>query len=129
MKRTQFSLVLSLLLVFASGTVVGAFGLYLYTAKSVAATSRKSPEEYRRGYVDDLKTRLNLDKEQVLKLNAVLDQTHALYKEVRERMRPDMSRIRNEQIEKVNSMLSPEQQKAYELFRAEQAKNRPQPPL
>ncbi len=121
MKRTQYSLILSLLLVFASGTVVGAFGLHLYTAKTVTATSRKSPEEFRRAYVEDLRTRLGLNADQVLKLNTVLDQTRSQYKDVRDRMKPDMNRIKSEQIEKVNSMLSPEQQKKYEAFRTEQS--------
>ena len=121
MKRTQYTLILSLLLVFASGTVVGAFGLHLYEAKTVTATSRKSPDDFRRAYVEDLRTRLGLNVEQVVKLNTVLDQTRAQYKDVRDRMKPDMNRIKSEQIEKVNSMLSPEQQQKYEVFRTEQS--------
>ena len=128
MKRTQYSLILSLLLVFASGTVVGAFGLHLYEAKTVTATSRKSPEDFRRAYVEDLRTRLVLNAEQVLKLNIVLDQTRAQYKDVRDRMKPDMNRIKSEQIEKVNSMLSPEQQQKYEVFRTEQSNKAKQGP-
>lgn len=128
MKRTQYSLILSLLLVFASGTVVGAFGLHLYTAKTVTATSRKSPEEFRRVYVEDLKSRLGLNAEQIVKLNTVLDQTRAQYKDVRDRMKPDMNRIKSEQIEKVNSMLTPDQQKKYEVFRTEQSDKAKQGP-
>ena len=124
MKRTQYSLILSLLLVFSSGMVVGAFGLHLYTAKSVTATSRKSPEDYRRGYVEELRVRLNLNAEQLLKLNGVLDQTRAQYKDVRDRMKPDMNRIKNEQIEKINSLLSPDQQQKYETFLKDQSNAR-----
>jgi hypothetical protein len=119
MNRTQSSLALALVLVFASGIAVGGFGYHLYTAKTVTATSGPSPDKFRKDFVADMKVKLGMTDDQVGKMNAVLDQTRLQYKEVRDRMKPDMNRIKSEQIEKINSFLSPEQQKSYQQLRAE----------
>ena len=119
MSRTQTSLALALLLVFASGIAVGGFGYHLYTAKSVEAISARSSEQLRKDYVSEMKQRLKMTDTQITQMNGVLDQTRLQFKEVRDRMKPDMNRIKSEQIEKINSFLSPEQQKDYEKLRAE----------
>ena len=54
--------------VFGSGIVVGAYGYHSYTAKTVSATAKRpkrDPEEWRRKYVDGLRTRVKLDESQV----------------------------------------------------------------
>lgn len=128
MSRTQTSLALALLLVFASGIAVGGFGYHLYTAKSVEAISARSPEQLRKDYVSEMKQRLKMTDSQISQMNVVLDQTRLQFKEVRDRMKPDMNRIKSEQIEKINTFLSPDQQKDYEKLRAERdlkAKQKP----
>ncbi len=119
MSRSQPSLILSLVLVFASGIAVGGVGYHLYTAKSVAASAVQSPDKFRSDFITDMKLKLSLSEEQITKVNVVLDQTRLQYKELRERMKPDMNRIKSEQVEKVNSLLNPLQQKQYEELRAE----------
>ena len=119
MSRTQTSLALALLLVFASGIAVGGFGYHLYTAKSVEAISARSPEQLRKDYVSEMKQRLKMTDSQISQMNVVLDQTRLQFKEVRDRMKPDMNRIKSEQIEKINSFLSPDQLKDYEKLRVE----------
>ncbi len=119
MNRSQPSLILSLVLVFASGIAVGSVGYHLYTAKAVAASVSQSPDRFRRDFITDMKSKLSLSEEQVTKVNVVLDQTHLQYKELRDRMKPDMNRIKSEQVEKINSLLNPDQQKQYEALRVE----------
>ena len=121
MSRSQSPLVLSLVLVFASGVAVGTVGHYLYTAKSVNATSLppSNADSFRKQFQEEMRTRVGLQADQVQSLSKVLDQTGLQYKEVRDRMKPDMNRIKNEQIEKINALLSPEQQKLYQQLRAE----------
>lgn len=119
MNRSQPSLILSLVLVFASGIAVGGVGYHLYTAKAVAASVGQSPDKFRRDFITDMKMKLSLSEEQITKVNVVLDQTHLQYKELRERMKPDMSRIKSEQVEKINALLNPLQQKQYEALRLE----------
>ncbi len=117
--KSQSSLFVSLVLVFASGMAVGAVGHYLYTAKTVNATSIPPPnaDSFRKQFMEDMRSRVGLRDDQVDRVNKVLDQTRLQYKEVRDKMKPDMNRIKTEQIEKVNGILTPEQQKLYEQLR------------
>ena len=52
MRRSNLLIAFYLVLIFASGIVVGAFATHLYTAKTVSANPppRLTPEEYRREY-------------------------------------------------------------------------------
>ncbi len=119
MNRSQSSLIFSLVLVFASGIAVGGVGYHLYTAKSVAANAGQSPDKFRSDFITDMKVKLSLSEEQITKVNVVLDQTRLQYKELRDRMKPDMNRIKSEQVEKINALLNPLQQKQYEALRVE----------
>ena len=117
--KSQSSLFVSLVLVFASGMAVGAVGHYLYTAKTVNATSFPPPnaDSFRKQFMEDMRNRVGIRDDQADRVNTVLDQTRFQYKEVRDRMKPDMNRIKTEQIEKINAILTPEQQKLYEQLR------------
>lgn len=126
MKRS--SLILALLLVFLSGVVVGAVGYRLYTAQPAAATTerRPSPEEFRRRYVEMMKTRLRLTDEQLAQLNAILDETRELFKKYEEKSRAEKQAIRDHQIAKINAMLTEEQRAEYAKIRAEREAKRRQ---
>jgi hypothetical protein len=116
MKRSNFSVVLYVLLVFLSGALVGAFGHRLYTTKTVSAKSgkRPGPDEYRKRYMDEMSTRLKLDATQVQQLTVILDETRQRYKEARDRMDPEMKRIQEEQRDRIRGMLSADQRSEYE---------------
>jgi len=116
MKRSSYSVLLYVLLIFLSGALVGAFGHRLYTTKSVSAKSGKrlSPDEYRKRYMDEMSARLKLDSNQVQQLTAILDETRQRYKEARDRMDPEMKRIQEEQRNRIRGMLSAEQRAEYE---------------
>ena len=118
MSRSQPSLILALVLVFASGIAVGGVGYHFYTVKTVAANAGQTPDKFRSDFITDMKMKLSLSEEQITKVNVVLDQTRIQYKEIRDRMKPDMSRIKSEQVEKINLLLNPVQQKQYEALRA-----------
>jgi hypothetical protein len=127
MKKSTWSVAVYVLIVFASGVLVGAFGHRLYSAKSVVAREQQrppKPEEYRKGYVSRLEARLKLTAEQVEKLNAILDGTRSRYREIRERTKPEMKQIQEEQVQQIESILNAEQQKEYAKFRAEREKAR-----
>ncbi len=121
MSRSQSSLFFSLVLVFASGIAVGTVGHYLYTAKTVNAVTlpQANADKFRKEFVEDMRKRVGSTDDQVGRMNTVLDQTRLQYKQVRDKMKPDMDRIKTEQIERINAILSPEQQKLYQQLRAE----------
>ncbi len=116
MKLSRAAIVVYIGLVFASGAVLGAFSHRLYTVSSVSAKTGRSPEEFRKRYLVEMQRRLNLTPDQVVNLNAILDQTRARFDEAKERMRES---LHQEQVEKVRAMLNPEQQAEYEKVQKE----------
>jgi len=130
MRRSSLTVASSLLAVFVSGAVVGAFGHRLYTVHSVnagapiipPATAKPSPEEFRRKYTEELRTRLSLDEPQIAKLNTILDQTRERFHQMRERSKEtakemaklESGKIRQAQRNEIRAMLKPEQQPEYE---------------
>lgn len=148
MNKAKLSALLSLILVFASGGVVGAFAYKLYSAPTVQTglggppPSRPSPEEVRRRVVTDLTSKVKLDAEQAKQLNAIMDQTHTEFEALRlkgkpdwdelnqkrdslmEKQRPEQEAIRNRQSERINAMLRDDQKPLYAAWRAERERQR-----
>lgn len=119
MKLSRLSVTFYVLLVFCSGIAIGAFAHSLYTVREVSSATNQRPEEWRKRYMDEMKTRLNLKPEQVKTLGAILDETRVRFHEVRERTRPEFDAIRQQQVEKVKSILDDGQRSEYEKMRAE----------
>lgn len=120
MKRSNLTIALYLLLVFAGGVAVGGFGHRLYTVKTVSATTkRKTPEEYRRAYMQEMKQRLRLTDSQAVEIEKVLDATRDRYREFRERTKPEVDKIQADQTGGVRLILSDEQMQEYDKMRAE----------
>lgn len=127
MKR--LTVLLSLLAVFVSGVVVGALGYRLYMAKTVGAVSAQrsgspSPEEFRKRYVNELRERLHLDEQQVAELNAILDRAKQRHQALREKQKPEVKAIYEQQVDEIRAMLRPEQRPEFERFREEREKKR-----
>jgi hypothetical protein len=123
--RKPMGIGVSLFAVFLSGAVVGAFGHRLYMVRSVysgpAATAvpvPPKPEEFRKKYIDELRTRLQLDESQLGKLNTILDQTrekfHNMRERSKERSKMESTQIRQDQRNQIRALLKPEQQHEYE---------------
>jgi Spy/CpxP family protein refolding chaperone len=115
-------------LVFVSGAAVGGFGTRLYTVSSVVANIGKgtiqSPEEMRKHFVNDMQVRLKLSEDQVMKLNLILDEARGRFHETQEKTRPELNAIRQNQIDSVRAMLTPEQRVAYENLIKEREERR-----
>lgn len=124
MRRSQLPIVLSMLAVFTSGAVVGAFSHRLYSASSVDAAPRRSPAEYRQKYLTDMKSRLNLEDGQVARLGEALDRTRQRFHEFNEKHNTEISAIHAEQVREIRSMLNPDQQQKYEEYLAERERKR-----
>jgi hypothetical protein len=123
-KRPQLGIILSLFAVFGSGIVVGAFGYHSYSTKTVSATARPAakrdtPEEWRRKYVNELHTRLNLNDSQLTQLNSILDETRERFKVLKEHQKQETEEVRASHTEKIRAILKPEQLPEYQKFRDE----------
>jgi hypothetical protein len=109
------------LLVFVSGSVVGALGYRTYnppTARSVSAP-RQSPSEWRQQYIEETKSRLSLTDDQVQKLTAILDQTEARFREVRQHENETIRQIGEDHYQRVRTILTADQIPKYEKLHAE----------
>ncbi|SRR6266849_8693063 len=106
-------------LVFVSGALSGAFSHRLYTVSGVSANAPRNPEEFRRRYMEEMKTRLKLTPDQVTQLSAILDETRSRVRSTRESIEPEIRKIREEQQEKVHHILSAGQRPEYDQMRKE----------
>ena len=113
-----------LVLVFLSGLLLGAVGVELYNARAVNAERRFGPEEMRKRYVEEMRTRLKLRADQVEQLNTILDDTGDRYRELREKYRPEVRAIQDSQVEKIRSLLDDTQKLEYERMREERERHR-----
>ena len=113
-------IILYFLLVFVSGSVVGALGYRAYnppTARTV--NTPQPPSDWRQQYMDESKARLDLTADQVRDLKAIMDDTEARFRQARERENQEIGQIRDEHIAKVKMMLTPEQLPKYIQLHAE----------
>jgi|SRR5215470_4855268 len=150
MNKSKLSAILSLVFVFASGAVLGAFGYRLYSVNPVAGTltapsgppPRKGPEEFRKWYVSTLSKELKLDAAQLQELNGILDRTRDEFARLDEKyktdrdalkekadafnakVRPERELIHNRQVDQINAILRDDQRAAYAAFRAERDRQR-----
>lgn len=115
MNTSRWSAALLALLLFGCGVVAGALGHRYYTT----SVSAKSADDFRHRYISEMESRLKLTPTQVTQLEAILDDTKAKFRAVREASRPAMLKIKAEQIARVKSILTPEQIPAYEQLVAE----------
>jgi hypothetical protein len=126
MKRSNLTVILYLCLVFASGILVGGFGMRLYNARAVAAKSNPcSPDDMRRRYQEDMRTRLNLSDTQFKEFVAILESTGERFHELRAKYRPEVKVIQEEQVEKIRAILSDTQRAEYEKLREERERHQP----
>lgn len=117
-KRNQWAAALLAVLLFGSGILVGALAHRYYAATTVSANVRNA-EDFRHRYVEEMQSRLHLTPAQLSQLQTILDDTKTKFKAVRDAYRPQMMKVRDEQIARVKSILTPQQIPAYEQLIAE----------
>jgi len=123
MRRSNIATLVYLLVVFASGAVVGGFANRLYMAKTVTATvSAQQPPraEIRKRYLQEMRGRLHLTDAQVTQLQQIMDATG-------QRMREMHKTIDDEHARNVIAMLDDTQKGEYAKMRAEREKHKQDP--
>jgi hypothetical protein len=129
MLKSRFSALLSLLLVFLSGVLVGGFTYRFYNVSVAAAPNggkKLDPEEARKHIVADMRDRLKLDARQVEQLQQIFDQTRDQFHQFHDKMNAEGQAIHNGQIEKIKAILSADQLPVYDQWRAERDRERQQ---
>jgi hypothetical protein len=123
MPKNKLSAMASLLLVFASGILVGVVGHRLYMVNTVATAprpqARPDPEEIRKKIVAEMHDRVKLDDQQTVQLNQIFDATKQRFDELHKKGNQESRAIRDEQRAAVKAILRPDQIPLYEAYQKE----------
>jgi hypothetical protein len=126
MPKTKFSALLSLLLVFGSGILVGAVGYRLYMVNSVAMGGpppgrppQRDPEEVRKHRIQEMRDRVKLDDEQVARLNTIYDHTRQEFHALKKKGDEEGRVIWDRQRDAVRAILRQDQIPLYEQYQKE----------
>lgn len=128
MLKTKTSAVLSLLLVFASGALLGILGYRVYLTNQANAAKeqpkKREPRDWRTHFLADLKQKLKLNDQQAASLDRIFKDTDQEYRTNFSQWNQSMNRIQESLVARINSLLSPEQQALYKQFRDERERER-----
>jgi hypothetical protein len=122
MLKTKSSALLSLILVFLSGVLVGGVSYRLYMVNSVNSggnppghgPGKMDPEVVRQRRVQEMKEKVKLDEDQVAKLNVIYDSTRQQFEALKKRGDGEAHGIWEKQRDAVRAILRPEQLPLYE---------------
>jgi len=115
MQRNQLVAAGFAAILFLGGAAVGALGHRYYAVTTVTASS----DVARHRYIQEMQDRLKLTPAQLTQLESILHETKAKTRAVRDSYQPQMLKIKQDHIERVKSILTPEQIPAYEKLVAE----------
>jgi len=119
MRRSNLAPLLYLALVFVCGVVVGGFANRLYMMKTVSAasTAPRGHGDFRKQYIQEMRTRLKLSESQVTALQQIMDDTGQHFRELHKS-------IEEEHRQKVNAILNDSQKAEYAKMLAEREQRR-----
>ena len=129
MMKSRSSALLSLLLVFLSGVLVGGFAYRLYNVSVIAAPNnakRPDPEDARRHIVADMRDHLKLDARQVDQLQQIFDQTRDQFHQIHDKMNAEGQAVHASQVERIKAILRADQLPLYNQWEAERDRERKQ---
>ena len=122
MGKNKFSALASLLLVFLSGTLVGAVSYRLYMVNTVNSGTlpKRDPEEVRKRRINEMRDRVKLDEPQVAKLNEIYDHTRESFHLLKKQGDEQAHGIWDKHRESIRAILRPDQLPLYDQYQKEQ---------
>jgi hypothetical protein len=125
MPRSRNSAILYLILVFASGILVGVVSNRLYMTTSVSSASvppTRTADQVRQSYLSEMRAKVGVNDQQLSAVNGILDQTKRKYDDLHKKEKPLRDQIQQEQVDSISALLTPSQKTAYDNWRAERAR-------
>jgi hypothetical protein len=122
MPKSRLSALVSLVLVFLSGALVGAVAHRLYMVNSVSSTARPrrpDPEEIRHHLISEMRDRVKLDGQQVARLEKIYDDTRERFDALNRKRNIEARELWDNQTNGIRAMLRPDQLPLFEKLRAE----------
>jgi hypothetical protein len=121
MPRSRISIAIYLFLVFASGILVGTVSHRLYATNTASANNSApgSMTEFRKRYLDGMRTKVGASEQQIVEITRTLDETKRKFDELAAQEQPLHDKIQQEHVDQVKALLTDQQKVAYDNWRAE----------
>src|SRR5580704_8131846 len=126
MPRTRISIAIYLVLVFASGIMVGLVSYRLYATKTASANNSPGMSEFRKRYLDGMRTKVGASEAQIVQITRELDATKQKFDALAAEEQPLHDRIQQEHIDNIKALLNDRQKLAYDNWRAERERAKQQ---
>jgi len=132
MLKSRSSALVSLALVFLSGSLIGALSYRLYSLSTAVQPAsrtgnlppREDPETIRKRIVSDMQQRLLLDEKQVVQLNGIYDETRRQFDELHKKANSETRALWDDQTNRIRAILRPDQLAKYEELRKQREEER-----
>jgi hypothetical protein len=120
MPRSRLSIAVYLVLVFASGILVGIVSHRLYAANTASANnSPQSISEFRKRYLDSMRTKVGASEAQIIQITRTLDETKRKFDALAADEQPLHDKIQQDHVDAIKALLNEKQNIAYDNWRAE----------
>jgi len=121
MPRSRLSIAIYLILVFASGILVGTVSHRLYATNTASANNSApaSMTEFRKRYLDGMRTKVGASEQQIVEITRTLDETKRKFDALAAQEQPLHDKIQQEHVDQVKALLNDQQKTAYDNWRAE----------
>jgi hypothetical protein len=126
MPRTRISIAIYLVLVFASGIMVGLVSYRLYATKTASANNSPGMSEFRKRYLDGMRTKVGASETQIVQITRELDATKQRFDALAAEEQPLHDKIQQEHIDNIKALLNDRQKLAYDNWRAERERAKQQ---
>ena len=127
MPRTRISIAIYLFLVFASGIMVGLVSYRLYATNTASANNTpRSMSEFRKRYLDGMRTKVGASEAQIAAITRELDETKRKYDALAAEEQPLHDKIQQDHINEIKALLNDQQKIAYDNWRAERERAKQQ---
>lgn len=122
--RSRLTIAFYVVLVFASGILVGieSHRLYATTSTARANTTPQTMGEFRRRYLEGMRNQVGANAEQIVEINSILEDTKRKVEELTAAEKPLHDKIQQDHIDQIKALLTPDQRVRYEAWRAARAK-------
>ena len=121
MPRSRISIAIYLFLVFGSGILVGTVAHRLYATNTASAnnTPPGTMSEFRKRYLDGMRTKVGASEQQIIDITRTLDETKRKFDALAAQEQPLHDKIQQEHIDQIKALLNDQQRVAYDNWRAE----------
>jgi peptidoglycan hydrolase CwlO-like protein len=122
MPRTRLSAAAYLILVFASGILVGAVSHRLYMTTTASAKAPKSMQEFKQRYLADMRQKVHVSDAQIAQVSQILDDTKRKFDDLHAQEKPLRDKIQQDQLTEIRAILDDQQRSAFDRWHEERMK-------